>query len=1680
MRDQAPPGGEPGEGLLDDQSRRWRQGECLSVADYLRRHPALRDDTDLLLDLIYHEVVLRERRGESPRLDDYLARFPHLADHLRAMFELHAVAGRDPTPSAPSPAGGEETLSAPSGERLRTPRVPPAQAREDQDGERAPPAVPGYAIEGELGRGGMGVVYKARHLALKRTVALKMILAGGHAGPRELTRFRTEAEAVARLQHRNIVQIYEVGEAEGRPFLSLEFVEGGSLASRLDGTPLPARAAAGLVQTLAQAVHYAHEQGVVHRDLKPANILLVREGEAPAEPPTKGSAGASPSQQASPSLGTPKITDFGLAKLLHTDGAETASGAVVGTPSYMAPEQARGHSREVTPATDVYALGGVLYELLTGRPPFKAATPLDTILQVVGAEPAPPRVLQPAVPRDLETIALKCLQKEPVRRYANALDLADDLGRFLAGEPIRGRPVGRAERVLKWVRRRPGMAAMTAALVLLAAAAVAGVTWEWRDAVEQAGVARQQTAVAEEQTRRAEEQTARARHSAADEARARGEKENALAAEAAARGDAERSRDQALRALAGSRVTQAHGDFLAGEPLAGRGLLDDCPAPLRFWEWHYVKRQGVGGQLTLYGAEQAPSALAFAPDGKTLAAGARDGQVYFWDVATGRLTRAARGHDRQGVTGLAFSPDGRRLVSTGQDRRVVLWDTAARRPVALVPDWTGPLYGAAFSPDGRRLAVATHDGTVSVRDIATGRKLLSLKGGKGAAYGVAFSPDGRRLASGAGDGTVKAWDADSGAEVLTCPAQGACAGLAWSPDGTRLASRTADVVQVWDAGTGRELLALRSASLWPPAGGLAFAPDGRALAAVAGEVFKSGEVRVWDAHTGQALFSLRGHSGAVFDVAFSPDGQRLASSGADGTVKLWDAHGRPEARALAGHDGWGHRAVFNPEGTRLASSGSGSAWMGGAAEVRVWDVRTGREVFALPEEPVRVDGLAYSPDGKLLAYSAGGTVRVRDAGTGRDLFTLGADAGTTFGNCVGFSPDSRLLAAGVGNASRPGEVRVWDVAMSPEGRRAGGRLRFTVAGHTRPVKTLAFSRNGRLLVTGGQDEKVVLWDAATGREVRALPARYGPVEEVVFSPDGGRLAVLHSGVTFGGGFASVMPAEVRVWEVASGRELLALQTHSANVSALAFSPDGERLFCGGDALTVCDAHSGQLLLRVKLDRTIVSLSFNRDGSLLAGARMDGGIWLFDARPTSELATPRAEPGWVNCVRFSGDGRRLVVGGNDCRVRLFDAADGRQLLAVRTENLYYPLSAAADATASRIAAGTTIFAANGQPQPAQVKVWDGSDGRELLTLGGHSGRLLGLAFGADGSRLATGGDDGLVKLWDAATGRELFSFAGRVGPVSGVAFAGQRLVACGANGRTAAWDVQTGKEAPARDVPPAPDWRRARSPDGSLVAVPYDRTVQVLRAEPGEEEMAWRKAYAERDTTWHAREAGRAEEAGRWFAAAFHWEAVRTAEGRGPPPPGLERRLALAQRGAGQTDAYRRTCARLLRGLEAGTDGAVLAGVALAGAPDVVGRAAAARLLTGPPGELAHERCLAVRACLLLAEPPAAPGRLLALAERADPVTRGAVLCRLARHDEAVQALEGAKEGTALLYRALAEHGRGKEDEARQALAEAVRWLGAPGQADARRTNAEQLPWHGRLEAELLRAEAEAALQGPRP
>jgi tetratricopeptide (TPR) repeat protein len=426
------------EAALVRQREDWLAGRRIPAAERLAQEPALAADPERAAELIYHEFALRRELGEQPDWADYLRRFPEHALLLILMHRADEMVEQTLAPAEP---------------------VPPAEPLAD------------YDILEEIGRGGMGVVYKARQKSLDRVVALKLIRAGEATDTEERQRFQREALALARSQHPNIVQVYEAGEADGRPFLALEFVAGGNLAKHLGGNPLPAPTAASLAEVLARAIDHAHRQGVIHRDLKPANILLQI---ADCRLQIADFQSAICNLQSA----IPKVTDFGLAKRLDAAG-DTRTGVVMGTPSYMAPEQAAGHGADVGPWTDVYGLGTILYELLTGRPPFRAESPLQTLQQVLQTEPAPPSLLNPAVPRDLETVCLKCLAKEPERRYPSAAALADDLARWQRGEAVQARRIGVLGRSWRWCRRRPAVASLVAALAAALVTVVVSTTLLW-------------------------------------------------------------------------------------------------------------------------------------------------------------------------------------------------------------------------------------------------------------------------------------------------------------------------------------------------------------------------------------------------------------------------------------------------------------------------------------------------------------------------------------------------------------------------------------------------------------------------------------------------------------------------------------------------------------------------------------------------------------------------------------------------------------------------------------------------------------------------------------------------------------------------------------------------------------------------------------------------------------------------------------------------------------------------------------------------------------------------------------------------------------------------------------------------------------------------------------------------
>lgn len=593
--------------LAGELRSRWKCGKRIGIEELGSAVEQVSKNEEQLLDLIYHEVLIREEFGEQPRLEDFATRFPQHVERLQRLFAVHGAIEDD---------GWEDELDSAFADQAGTVMTDDSEARRDPSstdfGDSGPPKKvhwprksrdsrpvdppPGYELLEEIGRGGMAVVYRARQQILNRIVALKMLLAGGVASKEVLARIQQEAQAVAQLQHPGIVQIHEVGEHRGLPFLSLEYVAGGTLHEWLDGRPLPPLEAVRVIEQLARTTQFAHERGVVHRDLKPANVLLTErpsslQSSATIPIPdsdhslTRRAGGAEPTPTF---LAQTKISDFGLARVLGSRSDLTATGQVIGTPSYMAPEQAAGTVDDVSPAQDIYSLGAIFYELLTGRPPFRGSSLFDTLEQVRTTEAVPPRDLQPRVPRDVETICLKCLEKAPERRYSTAAALAEDLRRVQQGETITARPAGSFERGWKWVRRYPAIASLASLAVLLTIVGVVGILREAQRAniSEKAALIYSQGAEHQRRVAEAEQQKAERSAQIAQQERVNAERQTQLALQAQAQAEASFERTMKTinsLALLGSSLRNE-----PGQQVVSKRLLDDT---MRLYD-ELVKEQG--------------------------------------------------------------------------------------------------------------------------------------------------------------------------------------------------------------------------------------------------------------------------------------------------------------------------------------------------------------------------------------------------------------------------------------------------------------------------------------------------------------------------------------------------------------------------------------------------------------------------------------------------------------------------------------------------------------------------------------------------------------------------------------------------------------------------------------------------------------------------------------------------------------------------------------------------------------------------------------------------------------------------------------------------------------------------------------------------------------------------------
>jgi WD40 repeat protein len=1100
------------------------------------KEPPAVEDTGLeaLVGQVADEFTAALQRGEQPDVEAFARRHPEIAGLLRQV--LPALQAMRP-PEVPRPA------------------PPPASLGD-------------YRIVREIGRGGMGIVYEAEQISVSRRVAVKVLAAGPSLDDRQLARFQREARTAAQLHHTNIVPVFEVGCEQGIHFYVMQLIEGCGLdrviAESKAGPsairhPPSAIEAARIGLQVAEALEYAHQRGVIHRDIKPSNLIL--------DP-----------------RGIVWISDFGLVKCLESSDADlTRTGDVVGTARYMSPEQALAKRAPIDHRSDLYSLGVTLYELLTLHPAIDGADHETVLKQIALDEPVAPRQRNPAVPRDLETIILKAMAKAPSDRYASAGALAADLRRFLSGDPIQARPLGILERAARWARRRPAVAALLGLVVLVTALGFALVSANWLEA--------------ERQKQRALEARRDADAKAEDERQARAAAERAEQAAETRRRDAEQRERLARRHLYAAHMHLAQQAWERGHVARLRDLLDgQRPRPgqeeLRGFEWYHLWQLSHRERRTLTGHEHVVSSLALSPDGKLLATASHDRTLKLWDAATGQLHATLKGHTEP-VHAVAFAPEGKVLASAGQDRTVRLWEAASGHERAV---WKhrDPVTCVAFSPDGATLVVGCDGKKLILWDLTAMEERPILLPAD--IRCLAFSRDGRRLAVGGSDHAVRILDRDVERATVLHGHTGEIRSVAFHPDGEWLASAGADrTIKVWDLGQGRERCTLGGHT--DSVAAVAFSPDGQTLASVSGDPLnplkrgdlqfplntvraKPGEVKLWDVHTALERASLKGHQGAVWCAAFTPDGRTLATGSDDTTAILWDVAGVGPA-ALSGHRMEVNSVAFSPDGRTLVSVSDDK-------DVKLWDVSTGRERAVLKGHTGPIKFVTFSPDGRLFATGGGDrTVRLWDAPDGQPLAVLRGHPLTV--RSLAFSPDGRALAVASGDYStkipRPGEIRLWDVAgrqelarlrgpsdairsiaYSPDGQTlasgsddatvrlwdvAGRRERLVLRGHTDMVRYVAFSTDGRTLASGSNDSTIKLWDIPTGKERLTLRGHRAPVLIVVFAPDGQTLA---SGSTDG---------TVKLWDLITGQERAVLEGHKGSIRAIAFSPDG-RLLATGD------------------------------------------------------------------------------------------------------------------------------------------------------------------------------------------------------------------------------------------------------------------------------------------------------------------------------------------------------------------------------------------------------------------------------------------------------------------------------------------------------------------------------------
>lgn len=1004
--------------------------------------------------------------------------------------------------------------------------------------ERAPRSLGDYELIERVAQGGMGVVYKARQKSLNRIVALKTLLFSPQASPDFVKRFQAEAVAAASLQHPNIVAIHEVGIHEGQHFFVMDYVAGPSLAQVVGRRPLPARRAAGYLKIIADAIHYAHEHGILHRDLKPSNVLIDGQDQ-------------------------PRVTDFGLAKTLSdaqlsTSGSQlTLSWEVLGSPSYIPPEQALGKQGKVSRQSDVYALGATLYHLVTGRPPFQGETVTEVLQQVLNKEPVAPRLLQPSLPRDLETICLKCLEKEIPRRYRSAQELAEDLRRFLEGKPIRARPVGALGKAGKWCRRRPALAAMGAALALTGVLGLGGVLWQWNRAANSELLARR----------------------------------NAYAGDMLLlqRALAEHQRAATMLLLNDHRPVR-----LSSSGARARG------ADLRDWEWRYLWQLCRSDEsVTLHRYANGIHTLALSRDGQLLAVGYGN-RTALWSLPQQNLITELPVATGRGA--LAFSPTERLLAvgtgRTGQAPRVEVWSLEAPGLTKTL-NRNAAIRSLAFSPDGEWLATFDDRGGMVVEEWKTGRVLtnfsVALPRMPGAGV-VAYSPNGVWLAIGEDYGPIRLLNMRTGTQTRfeTQTTAGVTA-LAFSPDSKLLAAGfgySSGLVRVWHAD--RWELSGQFVSQHDNCSGLAFTSDGSRLASA----YAGGTVRLLQLATRTEEHCLQNLEEDLTSFAVLPDDHTVVTGGSGGSLRVWD-HVRAKPRPIA-YTNWTVSLDFSSLATVDAPTFARET-QGAAARrfgfvftpdsrsfiatdidgsLALWDARSIRVTERLTALGSNHWGLALSPDGRWLATgNTAGKLTIWDWSTRREAtnFAINAEwfgllrfsrSGTFFFSTVvdnAYDGRTRIWRTGQWQEVTPATMRsanIWSADLSPDDQTLAvgygdgsiqridfpnGKQRNVLSNHQGAVTGLLFTPDGRKLISSSFDRSTRIWEVSAGRESATLHGLVGFA--IALTPDGRRLAT--------GG--ELPESAVKLWNPVTGREVLSLPGRGEFFGQVVFSPDGSLL-----------------------------------------------------------------------------------------------------------------------------------------------------------------------------------------------------------------------------------------------------------------------------------------------------------------------------------------------------------------------------------------------------------------------------------------------------------------------------------------------------------------------------------------